>query len=178
LRTGVQDLIPLRIRNCLAYRALTPEAARARFLRIQESNMNKTLIAIGFAGAFAVTATPGIAAPVMSSTQAVKAATTDHVTDVQWRRHHRGIGPGLAAGAIIGATAGVIAGAAAAPYGPYYDGPYYGPTYAPGYYEAPVASYDYYAPRDYYYAPRETLRTDSCRSYDGYGRTTSCDVGR
>jgi hypothetical protein len=119
--------------------------------------MNK-LLAIGFASALALgVAAPAVAAPVMSSTQAVKAAAPDHVTDIQWRRG-RGIGPGLAAGAIIGATAGIIAGAAAAPYyaGPY-DGPYYGPTYAPGYYEAPVATYEYgptyYAPAPQY-APR------------------------
>ena len=123
--------------------------------------MNK-LMAIGFASALALgVASPAVAAPVMSSTHAVKAAAPDHVIDIQ-RRRGRGIGPGLAAGAIIGATAGIIAGAAAAPYyaapydGPHY-GPHYGPTYAPGYYEAPVATYEY-GPGPTYYAPQYAPR--------------------
>lgn len=114
--------------------------------------MNK-LMAIGFASALALgVASPAVAAPVMSSTHAVKAAAPDHVTDIQWRRG-RNIGPAVAAGAILGATAGVIAGATAypgyygAPYG-YYEAPV--ATY--GYYEAPVATYEY-APGPTYYAP-------------------------
>ncbi len=123
--------------------------------------MNK-LMAIGFASVLALgVASPAVAAPVMSSTQAVKATAPDHVTDVQWRRG-RNIGPAIAAGAILGATAGVIAGATAYPY--YYDRPYYGPTYPPGYYEAPVATYEY-APGPTYYAPQYAPRYygGSCR---------------
>jgi hypothetical protein len=138
-------------------------------IAIQETIMNKKLLAIGFASALAIgAASPSVAAPVMSSTNVVKAAP-DHVVDVQWRRH-RHVGPGLAAGAIIGATAGIIAGAAAAPY--------YRDPYGPYYYEAPVASYDY---SDTYYAPQYVAPApgfyggwNSCRD-ERFGTRGNCN---
>ena len=140
--------------------------------------MNKKLLAIGFASALAIgVASPSVAAPVMSSTQTVKATAPDHVTDVQWRRHHRrGIGPALAAGAIIGTAAGLAAAATAPPYyGPYGApyGYYEAPVASYGYYEAPVASYGY-AP-GYYDAPQfNQPRSDSCRTIDAWGNRAPC----
>jgi hypothetical protein len=64
---------------------------------------------LGIAGAM-VGATPSSAAPVLSSTTAVKAAVADNVVDVRWRR-----GSGIAAGIAAGALAGAVIGAAVAP---------------------------------------------------------------
>jgi hypothetical protein len=61
---------------------------------------------LGIAGAM-VGATPTSAAPVLSSTTAVKAAVADNVVDVRWRR-----GSGIAAGIAAGALAGAVIGAA------------------------------------------------------------------
>src|SRR3954453_20999830 len=109
--------------------------------------INKTMmtaVAMCIAGGLMVTS-PSQAAPVMGSTTAVKVATTDHVTDVQWRGRgwrggwrgygwRRGGAPWVA-GAVLGGLA-LGAAAAASPY--YYDAPY---------------AYDYaYAPGPYYYA--------------------------
>jgi hypothetical protein len=100
------------------------------------------VLALGIAGAM-VGATPSSAAPVLSSTTAVKAAVADNVVDVRWRR-----GSGIAAGIAAGALAGAVIGAAVAPryyYGPgyaYY--PSYGyPAYGYGYPAYGYSSYGY-----------------------------------
>src|ERR1043166_655772 len=109
------------------------------------SKTTMTALAVCIAGGMMV-ASPSQAAPVMGSSTAVKAATTDHVTDVQWRGRGwgwRGRGWGWRGGApwVAGAVIGGLAlGAAAAANPYYYGGPYgYGP-----------AAYDYdYAPGPY-----------------------------
>jgi uncharacterized membrane protein len=75
-------------------------------------------LVLGVAGAM-VLATPSFAAPVLSSTTAVKTAVADNVVDVRWRR-----GYGIAAGIAAGALAGAVIGAAVAPR--YYGYPAYG----------------------------------------------------
>ncbi len=135
--------------------------------------LSTRLIALGVAGAFSIgAAAPSFAAPVMTSTAAVKAAAPDHVTDVRWRGRGRGIGPGLAfglaAGALVGATV------AARPYGPdyyaagpsYYAGPYDGPVYAQPYADAPT-----YVEPGYYPGYGRRCFTD-----EGYGRHRPCDA--
>lgn len=106
--------------------------------------IGNTALALGLAGAV-MTAAPSIAAPVLSSTTALKQAGAGGVEQVQWRgRHgghhhwgggHRWGGGRALAGAGIGFAAGALVGSAIASsnYG-YYGGPYYG-----GYYDAPVA---------------------------------------
>ena len=113
----------------------------------------KRTLTLGVAGALAITAaTASFAAPVPTSTVAVKDAVASQTIDVRWHRH-RGFWPG----AIIGGLALGIAGAAlAAPY--YYDRPgyvydypgyYYGS--GPGYYDRPAYGYP---PGPFYYRHR------------------------
>lgn len=119
------------------------------------------------------------AAPVLSSTVAVKAAQEGPITNVRWGwgwrggGWHGGWGPGpvvagLAAGALV---AGAAAGSYYAPgyYAPYAYGPYaYGGYYAPRYYYAP-GYYRYsgpYAPGYSGYGP--------CFTDEGYGRASPC----
>jgi hypothetical protein len=125
-------------------------------------------LAVALAGAMALAgATPSFAAPVLSSTTGVKAAVSDPVVDVQYRRWHRGgrgfgIGAGLAAGALLGA------GIAAATAPRYYYGPRYG-TYAyesgPTYYYDTGPTYSYGAYGGSYAYPYQT-----CGVSAGYGR--------
>jgi hypothetical protein len=109
--------------------------------------MNK-VVGIGLAAAVLGAAiAPSSAAPVLSSTMAVKAAANDQVTDVRWRR---------GAGVAIGVGAGLALGAAlAAPryHSPYYPAYGYGYGYAPAYgYGGPVYAEPYYvAPAPTYY---------------------------
>jgi hypothetical protein len=132
-------------------------------------------VAVALVGAMALAgATPSFAAPVFSSTTGVKAAVSDSVVDVQYRRWHRGgrgFGFGaVAAGALLGA--GIAAATAPRYYGPRYgayayeSGPTYyydtGPTYSTGYY-GPTYSYGAYG-RSYAY-PYQT-----CGVSAGYGR--------
>ena len=136
-------------------------------------------LVLGIAGAM-VLATPSFAAPVPSSTTAVKTAVADNVVDVRWRR-----GSGIAAGIAAGALAGAVIGAAVAPryYGPgfaYY--PSYGyPAYGYSSYGYPAYGYSAYgysaygAPVVYgspvygaYGSPYAYPHT--CGVYGGYGR--------
>jgi len=97
----------------------------------------KRAIVIGIAGAIAFgEAAPSFAAPVPSSTVAVKTTAPDMVDQVRSRRS-RAVGAGVALGVI-----GAMVGAAAAQNQYYYGGPGY---YAPGYYGGPV----YYGPGYY-----------------------------
>jgi hypothetical protein len=131
------------------------------------TSSSKLALALGLAGATAL-ASPSFAGPVLSSTTGVKAAASDNMVDVQYRRwhHHRG-GAGLAAGLAFGALAGAAVGAATAPY-------YYGyPAYSYGYSAPAYGSYAYEAPVTYYgargygsaYYPYQT-----CGVSAGYGR--------
>ena len=96
--------------------------------------MQKTALALGFAGALAIGATGASqAAPLPTGTLAVKAANPSTLTDVHWR----GGGGALA----FGIGAGLLGAAALGAWGPY---PYY------GYYGHP---YPYYRPYAYYGAP-------------------------
>src|SRR5438105_15103538 len=117
-------------------------------------------IALGITGALAVgTAAPSSAAPVVTATAAVKSMAGDAATPV--RRRGRGIG--LAAGLAVGAIAGAaIANATRPYYGPAYPYAYDVPAYEGPIYAEPAPVYGY---RGYY----------GCVSYEGYGRTTSCD---
>jgi hypothetical protein len=130
---------------------------------------------IAAAGAITLAgAIPSSAAPVMSSTTGVKAAVTDNIVDVRWRRGWGGVGAGLAAGALLGA------GIAAATAPPYYYGPAYGyPAYGAYAYEAPVVyggptyapAYGYgYAPA-YGYGRYYGYGYQTCAVDGGYGRT-------
>jgi hypothetical protein len=126
----------------------------------------RSAAALGVAATFAA-ATPAFAAPVLSSTTAVKSAAPMQTTEVRWRGGggwHGGWrgGRGFGAGAFVGGLALGFAGAAlAAPY--YYDYPgyaydygggpaYYGSSYGgyvdPGYAVAPAWGYGprYYRP--------------------------------
>lgn len=99
------------------------------------TNLTAKALALGLAGAATFGAmTPASAAPVPTSSTAVKAAAPDQTTDVYWRRGGWGWGgPALAAGIIGG-----VALAATAPY--YYGG--YAPAYYP-YAYAPAPAYGY-----------------------------------
>ncbi|RTE94317.1 hypothetical protein D6B98_00410 [Bradyrhizobium sp. LVM 105] len=93
---------------------------------------------------------PSGAAPISASMALpTQAASSSEVTEVYYRRHHRGRyyrAPGAAIGlGILGAAAG------AAAYGAYGSG-YYGPSYSPGYY-TPGYYGDPYPYRRQYYAP-------------------------
>lgn len=115
------------------------------------STAKKTIV-LGLVGALTMAAaSPTWAAPVPSSTAAVKAAAAVPTTEVRY--WHRGFGPG----AVFGGLALGLAGTAlAAPY--YYSEPYgygygYGPRYyGPGYYGY-GPSYAY-GPGPYAYGPR------------------------
>jgi len=100
-------------------------------------------IALGLAGAIAVSTAPAFAAPVLSNTATVKESAPVQTTEIQWRRH-RG-GGSVAAGAAIGFLAGAAIGAAVAPR--YYD------PYAPGYAYDPGPSYYYAQPAPVYVGP-------------------------
>lgn len=114
------------------------------------TTLREKAVVIGIAGAITLTAlTPAWAVPVMSSTATVKAAMPDQITDVRYRRYHRGYGGGAA---FAGLAFGLIGSAIAASqyrqsygyYGqPYYYGsPYaYAPAYGYGYAPAPVYGY-------------------------------------
>ena len=125
---------------------------------------SKRALALASAAAVAITAaSPSFAGPILSSTTGMKAAASDNVVDVRWRR-----GGGVAAGVAVGALAGAAIGAAVAPR-------YYGSPYAYGYpaygydayaYEAPVYSAPVYGA--YYGGYGYPGRT--CGSYGGYGR--------
>ena len=135
-------------------------------------NIRNRAILLGLAGAMAF-GTAASAGPLPTGTAAVKAAASDHVTDVRWRG--RSAGPGIAFGLAAGALFG--AAVAARPYyyepdyyygGPVYGGPVYGgPVYAEPYAYEPV----YPAPRYY----RHGYRYGGCYTDEGYGRIRSCD---
>ena len=84
---------------------------------------------IAAVGLIATVASPVAAAPVPSSTTALKSAFTNRVSEVRWR-----VGGAVAAGVLGGLIIGSII--ASAPYRyrgrAYYCSP--GPVYAPGYY--------------------------------------------
>jgi hypothetical protein len=170
-----------------------PDREAGGCLFLEENMSTLRFVTLGLAGTLAVLAiSPSQAAPAIAGGSVVKAAP-GVVTDVQWRRGHRGgRGAAVAAGVIGGAIAGAaIAGATSPGYYPgyYYGGPYgyYGDGYAyygepdgyyagppavaygPGYSEAPGAYA--YAPR--YVAPAPTggcwVYTDRDRGF-GYNR--------
>lgn len=95
--------------------------------------------ALALAGALMLGTGPATAAPVTTSTAAVKAAAPGDVTDVRWhgRRWHRGWGgPGPFFG---GLAAGLVGAAVTAPYwGGYYPYGYY--PYPYGYAAYPYSS--------------------------------------
>ncbi|MDP1910396.1 MAG: BA14K family protein [Hyphomicrobium sp.] len=102
--------------------------------------------ALGVAALLATTAIPARAAPVPSSTVALKSALTSDIVDVRIRgRGGRG-GAGIVAGIASGLILGGIIGSQQPYYGGYYGGPpaYYGaqPFYPPGYY-GPVYGQSY-----------------------------------
>ena len=113
------------------------------------------IVALGVAGAlaigFAVSAGSVFAAPVSSSTAALKQIDVNSIVDVQWRR--RGAGPWIA-GAALGIAGAVIANEAYRDR--YYDNGY---GYEPYAYGAPYESRGYYggyAPYNNGYAPYRT----------------------
>jgi hypothetical protein len=146
-----------------------------------EAMRNSTMthaLALGVAGAIALSAaTPSMAAPVLSSTTAVQAATSSDVTQVRWRGRGAAVGVGLAAGALLGAAA--AASAYNYSYYPYYYGGYGGPYYAyapaPAYVYEPAPTYYYgrpYGYGSYYYgAP---YPSNPCQ-LDAYGRVEDYD---
>jgi BA14K-like protein len=84
---------------------------------------------IAAVGLIATAIAPATAAPVPSSTAALKSMVSSPISQVRWRGHHHGGGGGVAAGIIGGMLLGGIIASQA---NRYYDGPaYYGP---PGYY--------------------------------------------
>lgn len=106
----------------------------------------KYVLALSFIGLLTGTSAPALAAPVLTNIAAVKAAATDHVTEVRYRGHggwgHRGWGWGGGAAVIGGLALGAALAAPAYSYGdPYacYDCGY-------SYYGAP---YPYYGTRAY-----------------------------
>lgn len=117
---------------------------------------------LSLAGALALV-TPAMAAPVLSSTTGVKAAVSDHVTDVRWRG-----GGAVAAGVAAGVIAGAAIGAATAP------GYYYGPGYGAYAYDAPVVyGGTYYGPAygsSAYYNGSSAYPHQTCGVDAGYGR--------
>ena len=134
--------------------------------------------ALGVAALLATTALPAHAAPVPSSTVALKSALSSDIVDVRIRgRGGRG-GAGIVAGIASGLILGGIIGSQQGYYGGYYGGPpaYYGaqPFYPPGYY-GPVygQSYGPYYGRRYggYCASRY-------RSYDPVSGTYMGNDGR
>ena len=90
--------------------------------------------ALGVAALLATTAIPARAAPVPSSTIALKSALSSDIVDVRVRGRGAGVVAGIASGLILGGIIGSQQGY----YGGYYGGPpaYYGaqPFYPPGYY--------------------------------------------
>jgi len=128
-------------------------------------NVSWRRLALGIAGAIAL-ATSSQAAPVLSSTAGLKAAVSDHATEVRWRRG------GVAAGIAAGVLAGAVIGAATAPY--YYGGYGY-PGYAYSYpaYGYPPSAYGAYAYSPGYYGAgygSYAYPTQTCGVYGGYGR--------
>ena len=126
-------------------------------------------LALGLAGAVAL-ASPSLAAPVFSSAAGVKAAASDNVVDVRWRR---GGGGAVAAGVAAGLFAGAALSAATAPR--YYGYPY--GAYAYDYPAYPAYSYSYPAYGAYANAPvygwgfsSYAYPTQTCGIYGGYGR--------
>lgn len=116
-----------------------------------------------------------LAALALAGILAIGATTS---ASAQWRGH-RGHGWGPGAGIAAGVAAGALIGSAVAarPYG--YSGYYAEPGY--GYYEAPVASYDYG-----YYGP--TSRSNYGPAYNptpysyyncggSYGQARDCSAG-
>jgi hypothetical protein len=127
-------------------------------------------LVLGIAGAM-VLATPSFAAPVLSSTTAVKTAVADNVVDVRWRR-----GYGIAAGIAAGALAGAVIGAAVAPR--YYYGPGYAhyPSYGYPAYGYSAYGYSAYGAPVVYGSPvygaygSSYAYPHTCGVYGGYGR--------
>jgi hypothetical protein len=108
------------------------------------TRMTKYLLAVGVAGTMAIgAANPSLAAPVMSSTAAVKSTAPTPIENVRFRH----FGPG----AFIGGLALGLAGAAlASPY--YYGPPAYAYDYGPTYYQYEYVTPGYaYAPAPYYW---------------------------
>ena len=111
-----------------------------------------------------------IALTVIAAGLAVYAAPAE----AQWRRYHRGVGPGVAAAAIGGLAAGAIIASAARPAyaAPVYSYPQYGyapqarttyytqPAYysQPTYYAPAYATQTYAAPVVRYHRPRPVYR--------------------
>jgi len=124
------------------------------------TSLKRCALAIGVAGATTLAGLAStVAGPAFSPAAGLKAAASDGVIDVRWRRG--GVGPGIAAGVAAGALAGAAIGAATAP-GYLYGYPAYGAYAYPGYgayYDAPVVYGSSYA---YPY--------QSCGFYGGYGR--------
>jgi hypothetical protein len=124
---------------------------------MSRSRLIQRTIGVGLAGALLMSiAGSAAAAPVLSSTAAIKSATAPMAVDAQWRGRwggrgwRGGWGGAVAAGVIGGLALGAIA---SAPYSYYGYGPSYGYTpyygYAPtyyGYYGAPYygSGYGYY----------------------------------
>jgi len=126
---------------------------------------SKRALALASAAAVAITAaSPSFAGPILSGPAGVKAAASDNVVDVRWRR-----GGGVAAGFAVGALAGAAIGAAAA--GPGYYGYGY-PAYGYGYGYYPAYSYGPYPAYGYRYGayPAYAYPGQTCGFYGGYGR--------
>jgi len=102
----------------------------------------KRSMAIGLAGALLVGASgASFAAPLPTTTAAVKSAVPSRAIDVRWHGHRWG--PGLALGLFGAAIGAAIAGSNG-----YYG--YYGPSYYAYGYGPPYAYYGAYAYRPYY----------------------------
>jgi hypothetical protein len=142
------------------------------------------VLALGIAGAM-VGATPSSAAPILSSTTAVKAAASDNVVDVRWRRGGGGIAAGVAFGALAGAAIAprYYYGGYGYPYGAYRSYAYPAYSYSYPAYAYPAYSYSYpaygypaygaYANGPVYYGAgygSYAYPGQICGVYGGYGR--------
>src|SRR5262249_11701068 len=142
--------------------------------------LNKHVLALAAAGAMALGTTSVSAAPVLSNSASLKAASPDHATQVRYKRHRSYVrvrpsqdwgpfgapaaaaaGVGAATGAVVGgalATTGAIVGGTTAavtgyPYGPYAYGSYAYAPHAYGAYAYAPGAYgvNAYAPGAYGY---------------------------
>jgi hypothetical protein len=127
-------------------------------------SISRNVLGVGVAGLLALFAVvPASAAPVLSSTSAVKSAADTQTTQVRWRN-----GGAVAAGVGVGLLAG--AAIASSQQRSYYSDPYYAPApaYAPGYY---AAEPEYYAPAPSYGYYSNPYR--SSRYYNGRADTNA-----
>jgi hypothetical protein len=156
----------------------------------------KHALALAAASAMALGATSLSAAPVLTNTASVKAASADGMTQVRYKHHRTHVrggqsqnwgpfgvpfaaaaGAGAIAGGALATTGAIVGGTTAAvtgyPYGPYANSGYGAYAYAPDAY----GSYAY-APgglaRDighgYYNGVAAPASQDSCAVDGGYGR--------